>query len=109
LDALIGIRVSVTPGLDKELDMLNQITLEGQNVVGPLIGQLQERTLLTIDEVCGILRISRTTCWRLRKKGKLKSVPIGRKVLFRSRDVEDFLLSCQENLEPSRSKRGNKK
>jgi len=44
--------------------------------------------LLTPREVCAALRIGRTTLWKLRRRGLLKTIYIGRSPRFRREDVE---------------------
>lgn len=47
-----------------------------------------EPLLLTPAEVCGLLRIGRTTLWALRKRGLLRTIYVGRSPRFRREDVE---------------------
>ena len=54
------------------------------------------QALLTIDEVLSVLRISRTTLWRHMKRGGIKSVRIGSRVLFQPSAVDDFIVYCQQ-------------
>jgi excisionase family DNA binding protein len=45
----------------------------------------------TIPEACKALQISRTTLWKLVQSRRLKPVRIGRRVLFTTRALEEFL------------------
>ena len=45
----------------------------------------------SIPEVCEALQISRTTLWKLVRSRRLKSVRIGRRVLFSLKAVDEFL------------------
>lgn len=45
----------------------------------------------SIPEVCKALQISRTRLWKLVKSRRLKPVRIGRRVLFSSRTLDEFL------------------
>jgi excisionase family DNA binding protein len=45
----------------------------------------------SIPEACKALQISRTTLWKLVKARRLKPVRIGRRVLFTTRTLEEFL------------------
>jgi excisionase family DNA binding protein len=45
----------------------------------------------SIPEACKALQISRTTLWKLVKARRLKPVRIGRRVLFTTRALEEFL------------------
>lgn len=56
-------------------------------------------TLLTQEEAARTLRISKTSLWRLRSRGKIKAVQIGKKILFRLEDLEKFIA---ENTFPKR-------
>jgi excisionase family DNA binding protein len=53
--------------------------------------------LLTTDEVLRLLRIGRTTLWKLRRQGKLKAIYIGRALRFDARDVAQFLNAQKES------------
>jgi excisionase family DNA binding protein len=43
--------------------------------------------LLTIEEVCERLSISKTTLWTLRRNGEIAGHTVGRRVLFKASDV----------------------
>ncbi len=45
----------------------------------------------SIPEACKALQISRTTLWKLVKTRRLKPVRIGRRVLFTTPALEEFL------------------
>ena len=45
----------------------------------------------SIREVCESLQISRTTLWKLVRSRRLKTVRIGRRVLFSLKSIDDFL------------------
>lgn len=47
---------------------------------------------MTIDEICEYLRISRSTLWRLRKRG-LPCFKLGTRVLFNKEDVDEWIKS----------------
>jgi len=46
----------------------------------------------SIPEACKALQISRTTLWKLVKSRRLKPLRIGRRVLFTTRALEEFLI-----------------
>lgn len=46
-----------------------------------------EVKFLRPDEVCRLLKCSRVTLWRLRKKGKIKAYGIGSMVRYREDEV----------------------
>jgi len=50
-----------------------------------------EMRLLTVREVCEMLGVGRTTLYVLRKRGLIRAVRIGRRVLFDLRDVERLI------------------
>ena len=54
------------------------------------------QALMTIDEVLSILRISRTTLWRHMKRGGIKSIRIGSRVLFEPAAVDEFITYCRQ-------------
>jgi excisionase family DNA binding protein len=47
----------------------------------------EEDGLLTIEEVCERLSISKTTLWTLRRNGEIAGHNVGRRVLFKASDV----------------------
>jgi len=50
--------------------------------------------MLDMREFMDFMHCKRSAVYRWRKEGKIESVVVGRKILFRSKDVEHFL---QEN------------
>ena len=49
--------------------------------------------LFEVKEVCEMLRISRTTLWKLVKAKKIKVTRIYKRVLFSQKQIDDFLNS----------------
>lgn len=47
--------------------------------------------LLSSAEVCTLLRISRTTLWRIVRSGELRKVKVRGGIRFRRRDVERYV------------------
>lgn len=77
-----------------DLDAFRQIVSETvREAVREELAALQPPTpevedgYLTIDEACGILRVSKTTLWSLRRRGELEGHSVGRRVLFKAADV----------------------
>lgn len=54
--------------------------------------ELKEK-LLTPADVCDLLKISRRTLSRLMKENKLSCVKVGRKTLFKSSSIKNYLNS----------------
>ena len=52
--------------------------------------------LLSIEEFLKLIPISRPTIYRLVKAGRLFPVRVGRRVFFRSEDVDAFIRSCSD-------------
>lgn len=46
-----------------------------------------QNRLLTRDEVCKMLNVSRTTLWHWNKIGYLRNVKIGKSVFYRASDI----------------------
>jgi excisionase family DNA binding protein len=46
----------------------------------------------SVPEACKALQISRTTLWKLVKSRRLQPLRIGRRVLFTTRALEEFLI-----------------
>lgn len=51
-------------------------------------------SLITMPEVCKILRCSSRTIRRFISGGKLKGVRVGRRYCFRKQDIEQFIGRC---------------
>ena len=49
--------------------------------------------LLTVDETLKVLRITRSTLYRHMRSGLLTPVKLGKRTLFKERDVERFIES----------------
>lgn len=47
--------------------------------------------MLTRDEVCTILRITKPTLWARTKEGKISCVRAGRRVLYRESAVKNYM------------------
>lgn len=52
---------------------------------------MQQQSLLTIEQVCRALAISRATLWKLREAGLIKPVKLGTVVRFRPADVQRLI------------------
>jgi len=46
-----------------------------------------KRELLTREEVCQFLNITKTTLWKLTKKGKYKSYGVGNRILYKKSEL----------------------
>lgn len=66
-----------------------------QRIAVPTVQDLP--TYLTTQEVCKLLRISTTTLWKWRKKGRLACHKMGARVRYKSEDV----LALLETITPS--------
>ena len=53
-------------------------------------------SLLTVNEVGALLRVSRVTVYRLMERGELASVKVGESRRFRRRDIEAYIDRCTE-------------
>lgn len=47
--------------------------------------------VLTAKETCSFLRISRTTLWRLRKRGEIKGFNVGSQVFFTDEEIKLYI------------------
>lgn len=52
--------------------------------------------ILTEQEFCKQVGISRVTAWRLREKRKLSHCKVGKKIFYLARHVDEFLRSCEQ-------------
>lgn len=50
-----------------------------------------ENQLFTDKEASEMLRISKVTLWRIRKKGKIEFRRIGEKVFYTKQDIDNYL------------------
>ena len=48
---------------------------------------MENEPLITRDEVCELLKISRVSIWRYTKEGKIPHYKIGRRLLFKRSEV----------------------
>ena len=56
------------------------------------ISQVQTKEaneFITIDEVCELLKVNRTTVWKFTQNGKLQSFGFGKRVLYKRSEVLD--------------------
>jgi excisionase family DNA binding protein len=62
-----------------------------------MMEKVLERKLLTTRDVAGQLGVSpRTVFSSTRPRGRLVSVRIGKRVLYRQEDIDAFLTSCRQ-------------
>jgi predicted DNA-binding transcriptional regulator AlpA len=58
-------------------------------------GRTVERVVLTEAEFCRMVGISRTKCWRLRKKGRLPYLQMEGRIGFLQEHADEYLASCE--------------
>jgi predicted DNA-binding transcriptional regulator AlpA len=59
---------------------------------------MQDRKILTEEEFCKLVNISRTKSWRLRKQGKLSFLLIGKRIGFLAKHIDEFLDTCEKRM-----------
>ena len=57
---------------------------------------MNDKFLLSVDDVIKGLGLGRTSVFALFKSGELKTVRIGRRTFVRPEDLNDFLNNCAE-------------
>jgi excisionase family DNA binding protein len=62
-------------------------------------GEKLNLDLITIDEATAAMKISRVQLWKLRRDGRIPYILIGKKAVFRRRDIDRFI---RENLHPAK-------
>jgi excisionase family DNA binding protein len=74
--------------------LLNGITIEQLvDAIRPLLPiqnkecKGQDDELLTREEVCQFLNITKTTLWKLTKNGKYKSYGVGNRILYKKSEL----------------------
>lgn len=60
----------------------------------------QPTSVLTVEEACDYLRISRSGLYRIMKSDRLRPAHIGRRTVFRRSDVDAFLETCIGEVAP---------
>jgi len=63
----------------KKKEKIQGANEETKQIVNQPITDLQAKDFLTVQEVCQLFKVSRTTVWRLTKENKVQSAKIGRK------------------------------
>ena len=53
------------------------------------------KVVLSEQEFCAAIGISRTTCWRLRKQGQIAYLQLERRVAFLPRHIDEYLNRCE--------------
>lgn len=66
-------------------------TVEESSAAGPAGAQARERKLLTVAEVAELLRINKSTVYRMAKQGRLPATRVGRQWRFRRSVLEGLL------------------
>ncbi len=72
-------------------DFAHQLIHTAMEIVVTQSQKNAEKELLTIDEVAGILKVSKMTLWRWCKSGRLKKIDIGGVPRYRRSDIEKLL------------------
>lgn len=57
----------------------------------PSLAERRKTMIMSIDELCKYLRISRATLYHLRKKGKIPYFTVGRRVLFNKEQIDQWI------------------
>lgn len=66
-----------------------QLKVLQQNLISD---QKIQKTFITIEETCQLLKINKVTLWCYSKDGKLKQYRIGRRVFYLSEEIGDALM-----------------
>lgn len=76
---------------------IDQLALKIDEASKPV--ERDDETFLNIDEVCALIRKTRTTVWKYRKAGLIKEIGMsGRTPLYRRSDILNFI-QRQNNLQ----------
>ena len=81
-------------GVKRALDSMKELLAIYKNVIGNYRPLLNGERYLTDNEVSSILKVSRRTLQVYRNNGVLPYIPLGGKILYRERDLEDLLQRC---------------
>lgn len=72
----------------KRSEKVVQSNIETRQIINRPIEVLNSKELLTIDEACQLISVSRWTLWRLMKAGKLSYGKFGRQVRITRSDID---------------------
>lgn len=86
--------MSHNAGVKRALDSMKELLALYKIVIGNYRPLLNGERYLTDKEVSSILKVSRRTLQEYRNNGVLPYIPLGGKILYRERDLEDLLLRC---------------
>lgn len=86
--------MSHNAGVKRALDSMKELLTLYKNVIGNYRPLLNGERYLTDKEVSSILKVSRRTLQEYRNNGVLPYIPLGGKILYRERDLEDLLQRC---------------
>ncbi|QDH80449.1 helix-turn-helix domain-containing protein [Echinicola soli] len=74
----------------KKEEKLEASNRETENIVQAPLRALKEKEYLNLDDVCELLNISRTTLFRIRKKGDLQFIKLGGRPVISKKNIENF-------------------
>lgn len=84
--------VLLVVNLEDLKELVNQIHDERDAELKAIADNQHENELLTADETAKLLGVKKNSLWRWAKNGYLTPVKIGRKCLYRQKDIEKL---CQ--------------
>ena len=82
--------VNVVVSLADLRELVNELVENGTTTAPAPVEVERSRELMTRDEVCAYLGVTKPTLHRWNKLGYLTNVHVGRKVRYRREDVEAF-------------------
>ena len=74
----------------KRAEKIEASNQETQQIIERPIVELQTKEFLSIADACQVFGISRTTLWRIIKKGRLKVAKLDRRVIIRKADLQSI-------------------
>jgi excisionase family DNA binding protein len=77
--------------IDQLAIALKEVLAQKQSVDDP--SKNDNNDLITREETCRLLSVSKTTLWKHTKRGKLKSYGMGNRVYYKQREVLNALQS----------------
>lgn len=86
--------MSHNAGVKRVLDNMKELLTLYRNLTGSYRPLLNGERYLTDKEVSSILKVSRRTLQEYRNNGVLPYIPLGGKILYRERDLEELLQKC---------------
>ncbi len=76
----------------KRAEKIKLTEVEAKQTIQQPITELQAKEFLSIEEVCKLLGVSRTTIWRMTKSGQIQTANFGRRKLISKKSISELFV-----------------